>query len=321
MDQNEVDAFEDLFYADLDSWFSADIACCDHCYDEFISDWPHAYGANEAEFQKNGIPLDAFYSGSRLREVYTEEEFSALICQLVCPRCLSNLNHNIWAYELPFDVPRNFGSNVDAIVRLATSTPFLLLENEFCREVLSAISDLAGRSKKRKFTNPLYRGRDSLNGPVAQELGQFGLAPRKFVSEGRYNHAGMPVLYLASDLLTCQAELRGVESTVLEFTLTESIHVLDLIDPYEQHRGHDDLLNSLVYSALLSAKQHDEGQFRPHYVVSRFVADCARRAGFQAIMYPSTRNSEKNFNLVVLDPEIQLEQHSTGHRYHVLSGA
>lgn len=71
----------------------------------------------------------------------------------------------------------------------------------------------------------------------------------------------MPVLYLASDLLTCQAELRGVESTVLEFTLTESIHVLDLIDPYEQHRGHDDLLNSLVYSALLSAKQHDEGSF------------------------------------------------------------
>ncbi len=321
MDQREIDIFEDLFYADLESWFSADIACCDNCYDEFISDWPHAYGANEAEFQKNGIPLDVFYSGGRLQQTYTQEEFSALVCQLVCPRCLSNLKYNIWAYELPFDVPHNFGSNVDAIVKTATSTPFLLLKNDFCKEVLSAISDLAGRSKKRKFSDPLFRGRATSNGPVAQELGQFGSAPKEFVLEGRYNHAGMPVLYLASDLQTCHSELRGVACTVLEFILTESIHVLDLIDPYSQHRGHDDLLNSLVYSALLSAKQHSEGHFRPHYVVSRFVADCARYSGFQAILYPSTRNSEKNFNLVVLDPEVHLLKHSTGHRYHVLAGA
>lgn len=108
---------------------------------------------------------------------------------------------------------------------------------------------------------------------------------------------------------------------MLEFILTESIKVLDLIDPYKQHRGHDDLLNSLVYSALLSAKQRVEGQFRPHYVVSRFVSDCARHAGFQAIMYPSTMVSERSFNLVVLDPDIDLQRHSTGHRYHVLAGA
>jgi hypothetical protein len=321
MDQYEIDVFESLFYADLESWFSADIACCDHCYDEFISDWPHAYGANEAEFQKNGIPLDAFFLGSKLQEIYTKEEFSELICQLTCPRCLSNLKHNIWAYELPFNVPRSFGSNINAIVRTAASTPFLLLENDFCKEVLSAISDLSGRSKKRQFFDPLFRGRDSLNGPVARELGQFGLAPRELVSEGRYNHAGMPVLYLSSDLKTCHSELRGLPCTVLEFIFTESIHVLDLIDPYSQHQGHDDLLNSLVYSALLSAKQYDNGHFRPHYVVSRFVADCARHTGFQAIMYPSTRHSKQNFNLVVLDPEINLLKHSTGHSYHVLAGA
>lgn len=186
MDQYEIDVFEELFYADLESWFSADIACCDRCYDEFISDWPHAYGANEAEFQKAGISLDTFYSGSRLQEVYTPEQFSELIGRLVCPRCLSNLEHNIWAYELPFAVPRTFAANVDAVVRAAMNTPFLLLENEFCREVLSAISDLAKRSKKRKFSEPIFRGRDSSNGAVAQELEQFGAAPREVVSEGRY---------------------------------------------------------------------------------------------------------------------------------------
>lgn len=320
MNEYDLRVFEDLFYRDLESWFSADIACCDHCYDEFISDWPHAYGANEAEFQKNGIALDAFYSGSRLQQYYTYAEFSVLIAKLNCPNCASPLEFNIWAYELPFSVPDNFSVHVDAIAKTARRTPFLLLENEFCRDVLSAISELAQHSEKRTFPRPLYRGRVCTNETIPHQLEQFGVAPKRFVSEGRYNHAGMPVLYLASDLKTCHAELRGLKSTILEFVLTESIHVLDLVDPYEQHRGYDDLLNCLIYSALLSAKQADEGHFRPHYVVSRFVADCAKFTGFQAIMYPSTRRSEDSFNLVLLDPNINLQRHSHGRRYHDLLG-
>jgi hypothetical protein len=33
---NKHEGFVDLFLESLDSWFSADIACCDACYDEFV---------------------------------------------------------------------------------------------------------------------------------------------------------------------------------------------------------------------------------------------------------------------------------------------
>lgn len=316
MDQYEIDVFEEFFYRDLESWFSADIACCDYCYDEFISEWPHAYSAEDARFQKNGIPLSAFYSGSRLHQYYTEEQFSELIKQINCPRCLAPLEHNIWAYDLPFSVPNDFASNVESLVQTASRTPFLLLENKFCREILEALVDLAGRNSEREFKSPLYRARQTSGTPIVHKIEKFEAPPKEVVSEGRYNHSGAPVLYIASDMQTCRAEMRGVGCTVAEFTLIEKLRVLDLIDPYEQHRGHDDLLNSLVYSALLSAKQSDQGQFRPHYVVSRFVADCAKYSGFQAIMYPSTRTSNDSFNLAILDPAITLERHAKNFSYH-----
>jgi len=320
VDDREIDVFEHLFYRDLESWFSADIACCDHCYDEFIADWPHAYGANEAEFQKQGIDLNTFYSGSRLQLDYTRDQALEFFSQLACPRCLSPLTGNIWAYELPFCVPSSFSTNVDKIIQIAGSTPFLLMENKFCREILSAIRDLANRSKEVEIATPLYRGRDISKTQVPHEIQQFDLAPKRYVVEGRYNHAGMPVLYLASDLKTCQAELRGAKCSVMEFKLTNGIRILDLVDPYEEHRGYDDLLNCLVYSALLSAKQHNEGQSRPHYVVSRFVADCAKSTGFHAIKYPSTREADNNFNLVIVDPSFSLEKRSKEHQYHDLAG-
>ena len=316
MDQYEINFFEELFYRDLESWFSADIACCDYCYDEFIGDWPRAYSAEDARFQKNGIPLSAFYSGSRLQQHYTEERFSELIKQINCPRCLAPLEHNIWAYELPVSVPNDFASNVSSLVRIAAQTPFLLLDNIFCREILAAIKELASRSIEREFKNPLYRARQTSSSPIAHKIEEFETPPKELVSEGRYNHSGAPVLYIASDMQTCRAEMRGAACTMAEFILTRKLHVLDLTDPYEQHRGHDDLLNSLVYSALLSAKQSDHGQFRPHYVVSRFVADCAKHSGFQAIMYPSTRASADSFNIVILDSAITLESHARAFSYH-----
>src|ERR1043166_2224250 len=100
--------FELLFLDDVESWFSADIGCCNNCYNEFLEKWPHAYGADDATFQKNGIDLGAFYSGSRLSELYSEDEFNYFIKKVKCPNCGSFLSYNIWPYELPYDVNKNF---------------------------------------------------------------------------------------------------------------------------------------------------------------------------------------------------------------------
>lgn len=36
---DKFEGFEELFCEELNSWFNADIACCDECYDEFTNQW------------------------------------------------------------------------------------------------------------------------------------------------------------------------------------------------------------------------------------------------------------------------------------------
>lgn len=310
----ELDAFEEYFYHDLEKGFSADIACCDNCHADFLSMWPFADYADGHYFQTTSIDLDTFYSGSYLQDQYSKADFDRLICKLDCPRCGSPLGGNIWAYNLPFNVPEDFERTIREVGETACATPFLLLENEFCRKVLGSIRSLAAETKPQRIKTPLFRGRSEVRGPVSEELSAFDFPPSKYVQEGRYNHAGHSVLYLGSDIDTCHAELRQAPSLIVEFELLAELRTLDLIDPYPRAPGKfedADLLNCLVYSALLSARQDDDGWHRPHYVVSRFVADCARASGLDAIRYPSTRRTECNFNLVIVNPMLSLS--NVGH--------
>lgn len=142
MYDTQLEIFEEFFYRDLESWFSADIACCDNCHDDFLSIWPYANQAKDFDFQRQGIPLDCFYSGSRLRDHYTEDQFNTFIAQKACPRCDAPLENNIWPYELPFNVPRNFETTINEVTALANSTPFLLLEHDFCKQTIAAIRAL-----------------------------------------------------------------------------------------------------------------------------------------------------------------------------------
>jgi len=316
MTWTDVEIFEELFYHDIESWFSADIACCDNCYDDFIATWPHAHTADDYEFQKTGIPLDCFYSGSRLQETYTESKFESLVKELSCPRCGEKLTGNIWPYNLPFDVPDDFENTINEVCSIAENTPFLLLNNSFCSDIHKAISFLFQTSKSKLIKELLYRGRVQDENKLTKAMSHFDFPPAEVVSEGRYNHSGNPVLYLASDLKTCIAELRSNMALISEFLFTAPLHILDLVEPFENHENKSDILNALVYSALISAKHTDKGQYKPHYVVSRFTADCAREAGFDAIKYPSTRRAGGNYNLVVLNQRLSLVANCSEINFH-----
>ncbi|WP_439638710.1 RES family NAD+ phosphorylase [Nevskia sp.] len=319
MPNPEVDAFAEWFYRDLEKGFTADIACCDACHGDFLAVWPYADSADDYRFQTTSINLDAFYEGSYLRDEYSKAEFDRLISQLSCPRCGSPLGGNIWPYNFPFNVPQDFEHTIRDVAALAKATPFLLLEHDFCRKVLSAVRSLAATLPIQKLERHLYRGRSEVNDTVAEHVRAFDFPPPRVVQEGRFNHSGHPVLYLGSDVDTCHAELREAPSLILEFELQTKLRVLDLIDPYKGDQAsldHADLLNCLVYSALVSARQESDGWQRPHYVVSRFVADCARASSIDAIRYPSTRRAGNNFNLVVLNPNLQLEKFARVVQFH-----
>jgi RES domain-containing protein len=301
--------FPEIFCDVVESWFTADIACCDACYDEFIAKWPHVYLADDAEFQRSAYPLDVIYCGSELAKIYTESEFNEYVKEISCPRCDNALDGNIWPYNFPFEVDADdFETNISEMAALAEATPFLILTHDFARQVYGLLTKLGATLASTTLDASLYRARA---GDVREDVAEFDAAPRRFVKEGRYNHAGNPVIYLSSDATTCVAEMRGEPCVIAEVALSTGLKVLDLNNPDTSHPDAANDLAALTYSALMSAKQSDGGWHKPAYVFSRFVADCAKAAGIQAIKYPSTRiTRESNFDLVILDPNIRLAQHA-----------
>jgi hypothetical protein len=302
-------AFEDVFLAELDSWFSADIACCDRCYKKFLEIWPTAYSAESKEFQRNQIQLDSFYDGSRINAFYSREQFERLLQDLDCPRCGEKLGYTLYPYNLPFDVPDQFEENIADISTIANETPFLLLKNEFARNVLTTLEELSQSTKAKNMPLSLFRAR-GLASMKEISVDQFDFANPEFVGEGRYNHAGHPALYVANSKETCFHELRGVQCAIAEIALDGDLKVLDLATPYDSHEIQSDLLNALAFSALLSTPQEAMGYQKPAYVFSRFVADCARSSGFDAIRYPSTRATEQAYNFVILNTEFSIGKRS-----------
>ncbi|MEM7241514.1 MAG: RES family NAD+ phosphorylase [Pseudomonadota bacterium] len=302
-------AFEDVFLEELESWFSADIACCEQCYEKFLMIWPAAYTAESEEFQRNQIELSSFYDGSRIGAFFTKEQFERLVQEMDCPRCGEKLGYLLYPYAFPFDVPVEFEANVASIHTIANETPFLLLKNEFAQEILQTLEDLSQSTDATTVPASLYRAR-GLEKLSEVSVGQFDFADPKYVGEGRYNHAGQPVLYLGDSKETCFHELRGVNCAVAEIAFDSDLRILDLTSPYESHQDHSDLLNALTFSALLSTPQEETGYKKPAYVFSRFVADCARSAGFDAIRYPSTRASAQAYNLVVLNKDFSIGNRS-----------
>lgn len=311
--------FEEVFVEELDSWFNADLACCDHCFESFLKAWPLANAADDYEFQKSQIQLDCFYDGSRLRDHYTWEQFERLVQELPCPRCRQPLGGLLYPYELPFDVPPDFESQIDAIGSLAQETPFLLLNNSFASDVLESIRQLAQETPAQHLKRTMFRAR-GLAGLSSFNDSEFDFPPSEFVGEGRYNHAGAPALYLADSGETCFHELRQAVCAIAEISFHLEIKILDLVDPYESHGPDTELLNALVFSALLSTPSETKGYQKPAYVFSRFVADCARDSGFDGIRYPSTRTAEGSHNLVVWNRDLSLGQGSQIKKMSVFDG-
>lgn len=301
----ELTSFEDIVYADLEKAFSARIACCDKCRDDFLKSWPWAYNAEDHDFQRRGIDLQWFYDSGRVKDLWTIEEYWELMAELGCPRCYEPLTGAIWAYELPFDA-RDLDDEIYEVSELAKATPFLLLEHDFCKNVYSAIKAAAMLIQPIIIDQHLYRARvktANLNAVITE----FDFPPARFVGEGRYNHAGGPVLYIASDLETCKAETRNENILTIKFKTDTPLKIFDLTSDFRDIREHEELLICLAYSALVSAPQDEEGFHKPHYTVSRFVADCAKSAGFDAIKYPSTRSAYGSFNLVIINQELTLK--------------
>src|SRR5690554_6288856 len=99
-DDINYDFFEDDFVRELDSWYTADIKCCHHCYEGFVENWPMSLDRITGA---NCIEVVNFYEGSRLREMYTKKQYLDNIYRVKCPRCGFGLESIFWAFEFDFE--------------------------------------------------------------------------------------------------------------------------------------------------------------------------------------------------------------------------
>jgi RES domain-containing protein len=292
-----INALNDLFYHDLDSWFNVGTFYCESCVDGFIEKWPGIYNRDRT-FQTNAIPLESFYEGGRINGLFTKEEFKDLCKDINCPNCGDCVSSFIWPYDINFEVPENFEDSLNEIARIAEQTPFLLLNHPFAQEVFKEIEVLSNIVATSKLSSPLFRAR-KFQAEKDYKEDDFLAANKKIIGEGRYNHAGRQVLYLAEDESTCFFEMRAPKDGIMlaKLEISKPLKILDLLD---ENLVENSIIQSIQLSSLLSSPEEGEGWYRPHYVFTRFVGDVAKSVGFDAIRYPSVR-FDQGYNIVILN--------------------
>jgi RES domain-containing protein len=294
--EERQDIFEECFYRDLESYFTSGISCCEHCYDEFCREWPGT-AARDERFQSSGIEISYFLSQSRIQEAFYPEEIDFFSKELKCPNC--DADGEFYIFEHPFKVDE---FHLNSIAEVARTSPFLLLSHPFAEKVFEVIKRKAETATTLPAKSIWYRGRMARDVPTPPTIANFGPPPAARVTEGRYNHAGQAMLYLADSPKTVQGEMRATEPiTIAEIELDFPCKVLDLMISDDVGDDDDEVIQCLARSALCAAPRKSEGWDRPEYVFTRFVADCARHAGFGTIKYGSVQHSE-GVNVVVLNP-------------------
>lgn len=282
-DNSNIEFFEEAFDRELESWFTADIKCCNRCYEDFIENWPMAFDSND----DHSMDVEAFYSGSRLREMYTKNQYFDNLDRIKCPRCGSGLESTFWAFEFCFDDFEDLEWDFRSLKDDIRETPFLVLKNDLANQTYNLLEKLSKSINSKLIVDQLFRGRILTSDKPNKS--DFLAPPKTITNEGRYNHLGVPVIYAANSNKTCFNELRKPENHfyVAEFQIQETLKLLDLtnIDDFDE----SELLTAIVISSVISSKADDNSKYKPEYYFTRFISDCCKYLKFDGIIYPSVQ--------------------------------
>ena len=284
-DDKDFTFFEDDFMAELDSWFTADIKCCNECYDDFIQNWPLAIDRLPDSYS---IDTKTFYDGSRLKDLYTEKEYVENLQNVKCPRCGTGISGVFWVFEFNFDNFDEIEFDFLLLKQDIKETPFIVLKNELASQTFELIEKISKKIKPIDLNISLYRGRVLDKTPINKS--DLLPPPSNFTNEGRYNHLGIPVLYAANKEVTCFNELRKPNQNLhlAEFKIQKQLKLLDLTSAEEfDDFDEQNLLKAIILSSVASAKAEDGSKYKPEYYFTRFISDCCKYLKLDGIIYPS----------------------------------
>ncbi len=309
--EGEVESFNGFLSDEIDSSYTSNICCCDFCYEDFRARWPDVPFRN-SKFQTQSADSMWLVDCSRIPGVYSPAEISSLRRLVQCPKCQGVGPANVYIFEHRFSDAEELEVEISELSSLGARTPFLMLENDLAQRVRAEIRRAAGSSKMIDMGTRFFRARleaDVLKaGQPLNELRTFGPAPARFVAEGRFNHAGNPVTYVADlpDLAAAEIGRPKERCIVGELEIARPLSYLDLFEIDEDEPGFE-LMSALACSALLASPNMGEGWVKQQYIFSRFVADCAYSAGFDAIRYGSTK-LQQGSNYVILTARDDVKQ-------------
>ncbi len=178
--------------------------------------------------------------------------------------------------------------------------PYLGLAHPVGRRIAQAVA----RAPKARLGQALWHRARLPDGPERRRAAEMGPPPATW-TEGRFNHHGQTVFYLACSAEGACAETAPASPCILwvqRFRVRRLTGLLDLA------RLTEDAANGANGSALLTAGLNDvisrfrpdpNSPWKPEYFVPRFVADAARAAGFRGILYCS--NKFEGYNAVLFD--------------------
>jgi RES domain-containing protein len=129
--------------------------------------------------------------------------------------------------------------------------------------------------------------------------------PEAAKAEGRFNHYGQVVLYLGSSPTGALAEVLDRSdgecvAWLQEFRVSSVAKVIDLTSPEPWQADTRSLLTVGLEHNLRHWVPDATSPWKPEYFVPRFIADGAREAGLEGVMFESHKHYEKN--LVLFNP-------------------
>ncbi len=201
---------------------------------------------------------------------------------------------------------QKYGKQVDKLQEHLEKYPFLTLNAPLGRTIYREITQNTPPTCSIQGT--WYRTRPVEDSKIYQ-LEDMKAPPIGRAGDGRYNHAGQSILYLAEDLETSMREaVNDLEDAAMVWTQAYGLenipNILDLTNDWNNYAPSTSAaIVALLSSRILCRKVLDrESKWKPEYFVTRYIADCARLAKFNGIKYDSTRGY--GTNIVLFDHHI-----------------
>jgi hypothetical protein len=275
----------------------SEIAYCLNCQSRDSGEWVWVFGIQ--------YEMGDFLGGHLgILEDYWEEVADSL----VCPNCGTELN---MGYDVGLPTPEEkavkekwndwhnrYDWKFEEFFAHLEKYPYLGMQHALGKEIFDKISSLPVCSIEGELW---YRARRLQDGKLKVTSEMYPPDPDKVeISEGRFNHFGQRVFYLAESAEGAIKETLDDDEKVgwIQRFVVSSKKLLDLSEQLEEQSGELDLLAfGLIHAGVLEKMTARSKGWKPEYFVPRYIADCARLRSIRGIKFKSTRHFQANLVL------------------------